>query len=96
MIIPKETAKKIFDILVKEADARPYEEEAFCKFIADNEHYFTFNGKLGFRGKFFNCKRRWYVNCPLEDMGRDQMLVIDSTNKKLAALHKEWKLGEKS
>ena len=78
-----------WDILVEHAGARPSDRDCFILNCLDDEHPLTeyrFCGLLGFGGKFWRCDGMVYVNCYPEDDNQKRTLIIDKTNKALAAI----------
>jgi hypothetical protein len=83
----------IYDILVEEAGANPNDREDFVLTYTRKEYPTTeyrFCGSLGFGGKFWRNQRfglcPFYVSCYPEDNTRERKVIIEHTNKALAAL----------
>lgn len=47
---------------------------------------FRFGGGLGFGGKFWVDRRKWYVNCYKEDLTPEREAMIEATNQALKEL----------
>jgi hypothetical protein len=86
-----EIADKIYDILVAECGAT---EDWRTHFIySTSQRYpsieYRFQGALGFGGKFWTDRSRWYVNCYSEDETPERATMIERTNGLLAKLREE-------
>ena len=93
----EETANLVYDILVEECKAPESMRDAFvchhinelhqvCEKHAYRSNEWRFQGNLGFGGKFWQSKERWYVDCYSEDMADMQKPIIDKANKRLSDL----------
>lgn len=91
------TARKVYALLVKHADA-PVEGNAefrFERYVTLPEFYiveYCFEGALGRGGKFvIDPYLGWYVRCYTEDITPERIEIINNLKPMLAALEKEFK-----
>jgi hypothetical protein len=92
--INKETAEKIWAILVEDGGAwNPpglrghFERDSFVRYVTkENGVEWRFQGRLGFGGKFYNNMGMWYVNCYAENKNAETTAIINRINEKLAIL----------
>ncbi len=90
--IPEDYANAIWDALVKYAGASERWREDF---LAHRDHIteYRFQGRLGFGGKFWNC-RAWDVTCYTEDTTAEREEMIWKTNSRLRDLWVSYKCGQ--
>lgn len=89
-MLTKNTANKVYDILVEHAGAGDY-ECARMNFVYHQTNEFVgewrFQGKLGFGGKFYRSRssydRQMRVDCYPEDMSDERKAIIAATNSAL-------------
>lgn len=92
----KQTANKIYDILVEECGANdnPNASLGRSHFVSmqtcgDQLEEYRFQGDLGFGGKFWNGWRSWSVSCYPEDETPERLQMIEKANQRLEQLWKE-------
>ena len=92
-MLTKETANKVYDILIKYAGAsdHDYERRSFVHHQTKKDDVcreYRFKGKLGFGGKLIrrHYDTRMCVSCYLEDMTDAREKIIIETNKALNEL----------
>lgn len=86
-----EKAAEAYDILIREAGARPVDRIAFVTHLSKERPAteYRFQGLLGFGGKFRLRASEAVphrVDCYPEDLNPARRLIIDRTNQALAAL----------
>lgn len=88
----KEQANAVYDILVSSAGAREgYDRESFVySLMSGTVTEYRFCGALGFGGKFWSDRGKFYVNCYGEDMTDERRDMINTTNNLLRDLTATW------
>jgi len=85
MILTKDFAEGVYDILVKEAGAPISLKENFMYHMTnDNCSEYRFQGKLLFGGKYWSDTNR--VNYYREDKNEERDMIVERTNEKLKYL----------
>jgi hypothetical protein len=94
MILSKEIASDIYDILVEECGAPESMRDSWMHHQTSEEHTYEwrFSGHLGFGGKFWRNMGRWYVDCYLEDSSPKAKRVIKKANAMLADLRETYEI----
>lgn len=86
MILPPAIYEKVYDILVEHANALNSEidknifVDAYTKPTLIPNIEYSFIGKLGFGGKFYNNCGRIYINCYKEDETEERINIVNNVN----------------
>jgi hypothetical protein len=85
-------AEAIYDILIEVCGASADEDSrlSFVTHHTDSFHRegeWRFQGTLGFGGKFWRQRDRWYVNCYGEDETPERLETIKQANRRLQMLY---------
>ena len=74
----------IYDLLVREAEARENHRDAFVHYVCESDHAeWRFGGKLGGGGKFWSSDERYYVSCYREDETPERAAIVQRVNATL-------------
>lgn len=88
-IIDINTAKRIWNILVKHCDAK-IDSDSFINLAVNGKlTEFRFIGNLGFGGKIWNNRYSFYVTCYPEDETPVRLAAIKCANEELSKLQPE-------
>jgi hypothetical protein len=75
----------IYNILVDVCEAPESSRDAFIQYYVENlDGEYRFQGNLGFGGKFYFGKDRWYVAYYYEDITDERVKVASKVNHRLA------------
>lgn len=85
----RETADKIFDILMDTTGVKEVQRGEFLHHRDDIIEFRLYTGQLGFGGKFWNNGGRWYVTCYRESETPDILGRIARANERLVRLKEQ-------
>lgn len=84
--LAREVATQIWTILVEEVGAREDDRRSFVQHQGAACTEWRFQGELGFGGKFYPSRARWYVGCYPEDRTATREALIERANRRLESL----------